>query len=63
MAFTEGQLYFAITFFILFVIRMFFAYRSDIKQIGIHAKGAKNVLALIIFVMLVFYGTVKFLAS
>ena len=63
MAFTEGQLYFAVIFFILFVIGMIYAYRSDIKQIGIHSKGATTVLALIIFVMLIFYGTVKFLAS
>ena len=63
MAFTEGQLYFAIGFFILFVIGMIFAYRSDIKQIGVHSKGAKTVLALIIFVMVIFYATVKFLAS
>lgn len=56
-------MYFAFTFLIVFIIAMIFAYRSDIKQIGIHAKGAKMVLALIVFVMLIFYGTVKFLAS
>jgi hypothetical protein len=63
MAFTEGQMYFAFSFLVVFIIAMIFAYRSDIKQIGKHANGAKTVLALIVFVMLIFYGTVKFLAS
>jgi hypothetical protein len=63
MAFTEGQMYFAITFFVVFIIAMIFAYRSDIKKLGIHSKGSRSVLLLIVFVMLIFYGTVKLLAS
>lgn len=63
MAFSEGQMYFALTFFVIFVIVMIIAYRSDIKKLGIHAKGAGKVLALILFVMLLFWATVKFLAS
>ncbi len=63
MAFTEGQLYFAITFFVVFVGVMIYAYRSDIKKLGPQNEGALKVLALIIFVMAVFYGTVKFLAG
>ncbi len=63
MAFTEGQMYFAVTFMLLFIIAMVFAYRSDIKKLGIHSKGSRNVLLMIIVVMLIFYGTVKLLAS
>jgi len=63
MGFTEGQMYFAFSFLVVFIIAMVFAYRSDIKQLGVHASGARNVLLLIIFVFAVFYGTVKFLAS
>ncbi|UTW68316.1 hypothetical protein KFE94_14855 [bacterium SCSIO 12643] len=63
MAFTEGQLYFAIAFFIAFVIVMIFAYRSDIKNLGVHSKGALSVLGVIVLVMIIFYATVKLLAS
>jgi hypothetical protein len=63
MAFTEGQMYFATTFFVIFIIAMIFAYRSDIKKLGIHSKGATYVLGAIILVMLIFYTTVKLLAS
>jgi hypothetical protein len=42
---------------------MIYAYRSDLKQLGPHKDGALKVLGLIIFVMIIFYGTVKFLAS
>ena len=63
MAFSQGQLYFAIGFLIVFIIAMVFAYRSDLKKIGPHSKGAFKVLGIIIFVMIIFYGTVKFLAS
>lgn len=63
MAFTDGQLLFALTFIVIFVVAMFFLYRSDIKKLGIHAKGAVSVLGLIILVLMIFYGTVKILAS
>ena len=63
MALTQGQLYFATFFLIIFIGAMIFAYRSDIKQLGVHSKGALKVLGLILFVMVIFYGTVKFLAS
>ena len=63
MAFTEGQLYFAVTFFFLFVGAMIYAYKSDIKKLGVHSEGALKVLGLIILVMAIFYGTVKFLAG
>lgn len=63
MAFTDGQLYFASTFFILFIGAMIYAYRSDIKKLGPQNEGALKVLGLIIFVMAIFYGTVKFLAG
>lgn len=63
MAFTQNQLYFAIFFLALFVIAMVFAYRSDIKALGPHSDGALKVLGIIVLVMMIFYGTVKFLAS
>tara|TARA_R110002050_G_scaffold204327_1_gene339580 strand:+ start:67412 stop:67603 length:192 start_codon:yes stop_codon:yes gene_type:complete len=63
MAFTDGQLLFALIFIVIFIITLFFLYRSDIKKLGVHSKGALSVLGIIIFVLLVFYGTVKFLAS
>jgi hypothetical protein len=63
MALSEGQLYFALSFLIVFIGVMILAYRSDIKRLGIHAKGALPVLGIVILVMTIFYGTVKFLAS
>ena len=42
---------------------MIYAYRSDIKKLGPQNEGALKVLALIVFIMAVFYGTVKFLAG
>ncbi|MFT4753081.1 MAG: hypothetical protein ACI85Q_000617 [Salibacteraceae bacterium] len=63
MALTQGQLYFASFFLSLFILAMVFAYRSDLKQLGPHSQGALKVLVLIVFVMTIFFGTVKFLAS
>jgi hypothetical protein len=63
MAFSDGQLYFALFFLGMFVIAMVYAYRSDLKQLGPHSQGALKVLGLIVIVMTIFYGTVKFLAS
>lgn len=63
MAFSQDQLYFALFFFVAFVAAMIYAYRSDIKKLGPHADGALKVLGLIVLVMIIFYGTVKFLAS
>lgn len=63
MAFSQNQLYFAIFFLSVFIIAMVFAYRSDLKKLGPHKDGALKVLGLIILVMIIFYGTVKFLAS
>ncbi len=63
MAFSEGQLNFAIVFLLLFIGVMIYAYRSDIKQLGTQSEGALKVLAIIVFVMAIFYGTVKLLAG
>lgn len=63
MAFTQGQLYFAITFLIIFVIVMIFAYRSDLKGLSAYKKDGFVVLAFIVVVMTIFYGIIKFLSS
>ena len=63
MAFTQGQLYFAITFLILFIIAMIYAYRSDLKGLTAYKKDGFVVLAFIIVVMTIFYGIIKFLSA
>lgn len=62
MAFSLNQLYFVSIFFGIFFIVLFYAYRSDLKQLGTQSQGALKVLGIIILVLLIFYGTVKFLA-
>lgn len=63
MAFTEGQLYFAISFLIVFVIAMGFAYRSDLKRLTSSKKDARNVLIFIVVVMTAFFLIIKSLGS
>ena len=63
MAFSEGQLYFAVSFFIVFIIAMAFAYRSDLKRLTSSKKDARNVLIFIIVVMTAFFVIIKFLGS
>ena len=63
MAFSQGQLYFAIGFVILFIIAMGFAYRSDLKNTNINKKDARNVLIFVVIVMASFFGIIKLLSS
>ncbi|MBK5214826.1 MAG: hypothetical protein JJE55_14335 [Flavobacteriaceae bacterium] len=57
--FTTGQLVFAVSFFIIFVIAMIYSYRSDKK---LHRKNYKgNIWVLVGF--LVFVGLLLFLKS
>ena len=63
MAFTQGQLYFAIGFFIVFVIGMVYAYRSDLKRLTSDKKDARNVLIFVLVVMASFFAIIKFLGS
>lgn len=63
MAFSQGQLYFAGAFFIIFIIAMIFAYRSDLKKLKAYRKDGIKVLAFMVVVMTFFYFTITFLGS
>jgi hypothetical protein len=63
MAFSQGQLYFAIGFFILFAIGMVYAYRSDLKRMSSGKKDARNVLIFIVIVMGSFFAIIKYIGS
>ena len=62
MTFSDGQLNFAIAFFVLFVMVMIFAYQSDIQKLASKDTGALKVLVFIGTTLMVFYAIVKFLA-
>jgi hypothetical membrane protein len=63
MAFSDGQLQFAIFFLVVFVAVMAYAYRSDLKNLKSQRKNALRVLLFIILVLSVFYALVKVLAA
>lgn len=63
MAFTEGQLYFAFSFLIIFIIAIGFAYKSDLKGLTSSKKDARNVLIFIVVVMVAFFVMIKYLGS
>lgn len=53
--FSQGQLIFAVCFFIAFVIAMIFSYRKDIKTHKIFYKGNYKILiGFFIFIALLF---------
>ncbi|MCV9926202.1 hypothetical protein OIU83_00945 [Flavobacterium sp. LS1R49] len=53
--FSQGQLIFALCFFIAFVIAMIFAYRKDVKLHKVFYKGNYKVLLVFIaFIILLF---------
>jgi hypothetical protein len=59
--FSQGQLVFALCFFIAFVIMMIFAYRKDAKLHKIFYKGNYKVLiGFLIFIGLLFVIKVYF---
>ncbi len=63
MAFSQGQMYFALFFLIVFIVGVTFAYRSDLKRLSSSKKDARNVLIFIIIVMASFFGIIKFLSA
>lgn len=63
MTFTDGQLNFAIAFFVLFVMVMIFAYQNDLQKLASKDTGALKVLIFIGTTLVIFYGIVKYLAS
>jgi hypothetical protein len=59
--FSQGQLVFALCFFIAFVIAMVFAYRKDAKLHQIFYKGNYKILiAFILFIGLLFVIKIYF---
>ncbi|AEW86177.1 hypothetical protein B0A78_00270 [Flavobacterium columnare NBRC 100251 = ATCC 23463] len=53
--FSQGQIIFAISFFICFVILMIFSYRKDIKLHKLHYKGSFWILiSFLIFIGILF---------
>lgn len=63
MAFSDGQLQFAIFFAVCFILVMVYAYRSDLKNLQAQKKNAFRVMIFIILVLTLFYFMVKVLAS
>ena len=54
MNFTNGQLYFAIFFIIVFVIGMVWSYTKDKKHRNLHYKGILKVGIILILIVAVF---------
>ena len=53
--FSKGQLIFGVTFFLVFIVIMFFSYRKDIAIHKIYYKGNyKVLLAFIVFILMLF---------
>lgn len=63
MAFSDGQLTFALVFAISFIVIIGILYRSDLKKLQTQKKNALRVLIFIILVLSLFYSLVKVLAS
>lgn len=59
--FSQGQLVFAASFFIAFVIAMIFAYRKDANLHKIFYKGNYKILiGFIIFILILFFIKIYF---
>ncbi|HEY4629626.1 MAG TPA: hypothetical protein VIH02_10120 [Flavobacterium sp.] len=59
--FSQGQLVFAVCFFVAFVIAMIFAYRKDAKLHKIFYKGNYKILiGFIVFILILFLIKVYF---
>ncbi len=57
--FSKGQIIFALLFFIVFVICITWAYRSDKQKNKTIFKGSYKVLIFVLFVFFALYGIVK----
>ncbi|MDF2452440.1 MAG: hypothetical protein K0S26_1944 [Bacteroidota bacterium] len=57
---TTGKIIFALGFFVVFVIAMFWSYRKDSFIDKIHFKGASRILVITILVILLMVLYVKF---
>lgn len=59
--FSQGQLVFAVCFFVAFVIAMVFAYRKDAKLHKIFYKGNYKILiGFIVFILILFMIKIYF---
>ncbi|HSN48429.1 MAG TPA: hypothetical protein VLR29_06675 [Flavobacterium sp.] len=59
--FSQGQLVFAVCFFVAFVIAMIFAYRKDAKLHKIFYKGNYKILiGFIVFILILFLIKIYF---
>jgi predicted membrane protein len=58
--FTTGEMIFAASFLLVFIIGMFFAYKKDSFTDKIHFKGASKTLLVIILVFIAMFLFVKF---
>jgi hypothetical protein len=57
--FSKGQIVFSVVFFLLFVIMIVLAYRTDKKNNKAMFKGSYKVLLFAVLVFLALYGLVK----
>jgi len=59
--FSQGQLVFAVCFFVAFVIAMIYAYRKDVKLHKLFYKGSYKILiAFVVFIGILFVIKVFF---
>jgi hypothetical protein len=59
MNFSSGQVIFALSFLIVFIVLMVFAYKKDAAVSRIHYKGAYKVLVAIAVVFVLVYGLIR----
>lgn len=59
MAISQGQIAFAITFIIIFVIAIFFAYRKDSKKHEPHYKSPYKILLGCILIIFIYWVVMK----
>jgi hypothetical protein len=57
--FSKGQLIFASTFFLVFVVGIILAYRKDKRNNKLLFKGSYKILLFSLFVFFALYGLVK----
>ena len=59
--FSQGQLVFAVCFFVAFVIAMIYAYRKDAKLHKIFYKGNYKILiGFVVFILILFFIKIYF---
>lgn len=61
--FTPGRIIFAISFVIVFIVVMVFAYKKDKKSHTVHYKNASKKVALYGFIVILLFVLFRYLTS